>query len=87
MTCGKELATIILEQMRQGKQYWNMLDDIYGGTSTTYFYANGSFCRQEIDNIVGAFSNETPMTEEEMLNFIAEQNVIALEQSGFSFPR
>ncbi len=80
------VAKEALRQMREeGKSYWNMMDEYMTGTSTTHSYDKEikSFKRHEIDVIVGSFSNHIPMTEQEMLSFLSQQNVADLRESGF----
>lgn len=80
------LAKEVLRQMREeGKSYWNELDEYNTGTSRTYSYnaEEKSFWLSEIDVIVGSFHNKIPMTEAEMLQFISQQSVSDLRDSGF----
>jgi len=84
--CGLVLAKEVLRQMRdEGKSYWNMMDEYVTGTSTTYSYdkENQTFSRHEIDVIVGSFSNQIPMSEHEMLHYIAKESCGDLRESGF----
>ena len=83
---GTVVAREVLRQMREeGKSYWNMMDEYLTGTSTTYSYdkEKQSYLRHEIDVIVGSFSNKIPMTEAEMLEFISQQALADLQESGF----
>ncbi len=83
---GTTVAREVLRQMREeGKSYWNMMDEYTTGTSTTYSYKKETqgYSRHEFDAIVGSFSNTYPMTESEMLSFIAQQNLVDLRESGF----
>ena len=83
---GTPLAKEVLRQMREeGKSYWNMMDEYLTGTSTTYSYdkEKQSYSRHEFDVIVGSFSNTYPMTESDMLGFIAQQALVDLRESGF----
>lgn len=83
--CGIELAKEALRQMREeGKSYWDQLEDYYSGTSKTYSYSKEmqSFYRNEFDSIVGSFSNDIIMSEEEMLFFIASKSSTDLRNGG-----
>lgn len=83
---GTPLAKEVLRQMREeGKSYWNMMDEYLTGTSTTYSYdkEKQSYSRHEFDVIVGSFSNTYLMTESDMLDFIAQQALVDLRESGF----
>jgi len=80
------VAKEALRQMREEKKsFWNELDDYMSGTSITYSYNIGtqSYQRHEFDSVVGSFSNTYPMTESEMLSFIAQQSLVALREAGF----
>lgn len=84
--CGPELAKEVLRQMREeGKSYWNMMEELNTGTSTTYKYntEKQSYWRNEADVIVGSFFNEIPMTEKEMLLHMSRQPLYYLRKSGF----
>lgn len=83
---NSNLAKEVLRQMREeGKSYWNELDEYNTGTSRTYSYNlnEKSFWLTEFDVIVGSFHNKIPMTETEMLQFISQQSVNDLRDSGF----
>jgi hypothetical protein len=82
---GRALAIEVLRQMREeGKSYWNMMDEYLTGTSTTYSYEKEKgYNRHEFDAIVGSFSNNYPMTENEMLEFVSQLAVSDLRESGF----
>jgi hypothetical protein len=83
---GSSVAREALRQMREeGKSYWNMMDEYTTGTSTTYSYDKEklSYTRHEVDVIVGSFSNTYLMTENEMLDFLSQQALSDLRDSGF----
>jgi hypothetical protein len=80
------LAKEVLRQMREeGKSYWNEMDEYSTGTSTTYSYntEEKSFWRTEFDVIVGSFHNKIPMSESEMFQFVSQQSLCDLRESGF----
>lgn len=83
---GTAVTKEVLRQMREeGKSYWNMMDEYTTGTSTTYSYdkEKQSYKRHEFDVIVGSFSFDTLMTEEEMSYVMSQQSVADLRESGF----
>ena len=85
-TATAELAKEVLRQMREeGKSYWDRWDEYLSGTSKTYSYnaEEKSYWRHEFDVIVGSFSNDIPMTENEMLQFVSQQSLSDLRESGF----
>lgn len=85
-TATAELAKEVLRQMREeGKSYWDRWDEYLSGTSKTYSYnaEEKSFWRHEFDVIVGSFSNDIPMTEVEMLQFVSQQALGDLRENGF----
>lgn len=80
------LAKEVLRQMREeGKSYWNELDEYNTGTSRIYSYnaEEKSFWLTEADVIVGSFFNKIPMTEAEMMQFVSQQSLSDLRDSGF----
>lgn len=84
--CGKELAKEILRQMRyEGKTFWDGWEEYYSGTSKTYSFDKkvNSFWLSEIDVIALSFSNQIPMTEQQMLDFIASVSLSDLRKDGF----
>ncbi len=83
---GTAVTKEVLRQMRdEGKSYWNMMDEYQTGTSTTYSYdkEKQSYKRHEFDVIVGSFSFDTLMTEEEMSYVMSQQALVDLRESGF----
>ena len=83
---GTAVTKEVLRQMREeGKSYWNMMDEYTTGTATTYSYdkEKQSFKRHEFDVIVGSFSFDTLMTEDEMFYVMSQQALADLRESGF----
>lgn len=84
--CDKELAKEILRQMRyEGKTFRDEWEEYYSGTSKTYSFDKkvNSFWLSEIDVIALSFSNQIPMTEQQMLDFIASVSLSDLRKDGF----
>ena len=76
----------VLRQMREeNKSYWNMLDEYYSGTCSTYSYnkEKQEYWLSEADVIVGSFFNEYTMSEEAMRTFISERSLADLRDSDF----
>jgi hypothetical protein len=83
--CGRTLAKEVLRQMREeSRTYWNEMDEYTSGISKTYRYnpEKQSFWRNELDTIV-AGAAEFAMSEKEMLDYIAQQSLYDLRESGF----
>lgn len=79
-------VTEVLRQMREeNRSYWNMLDEYYSGTCSTYSYnkEKQEYWLSEADVIVGSFFNEYTMSEEAMRTFISERSLADLRDSDF----
>lgn len=79
-------VTEVLRQMREeDRSYWNMLDEYYSGTCSTYSYnkEKQQYWLSEADVIVGSFFNEYEMSEESMRTFISERSLDDLRDSNF----
>lgn len=83
--CGRTLAKEVLRQMREeGKTFWDEMDEYLTGTSRTYTYnkKDQTFQRDEFDVIVGGGAS-FPMSEKEMLDFIAQTDLATLRECKF----
>jgi len=84
--CGIELAKEILRQMReQGKSFWDEWEEYYSGTCKTYSYnkEQKSYWCTEADVVAASFFEEYPLSEEAMLEFIADKSKSDLRGDGF----
>jgi hypothetical protein len=81
-----EVTREVLRQMREeGKKYENDLDSAMSSYSVRYSYDQQKLCYKGdyFGNVMGG-TGEFEMTEEEMMEVIAQEHIYDLRASGFT---